>query len=131
MELNKIHENSGSFQRERAFELLKLVEEAHGRYAKSLKSEGNVDQKISINNCIKKDEKSECYSEYKNITQSPYEVLSNLVFTQISWFSLRTFFKKKLLFGFIARNIDTSDIYVAFRGTENVGEWISNVKLIQ
>lgn len=131
MELNKIPENFGTFQRERAFELLKLVEEAHERYAKSLEGEGNVAQTISINNCIKKDGKSECYSEYKNITQSPYEVLSNLVFTQIDWLSLKTFFKRKLIFGFVARKIDTSDIYVVFRGTASLGEWISNVKFIQ
>lgn len=131
MELDKIPQDFGNFQRKRAFELLKLVEIAHERYNESLKLEGNIAQKIYIDNCIKKAKKSECYSEYKDITQSPYEVITNLVFTQIDWCSLKTFFKKKLLFGFIARKIDTSDIYVVFRGTANLGEWISNVKFIQ
>lgn len=131
MELNKIQENYGNFQRDRAFELLKLVEKAHERYTKSFAGKGNVEQKISINNCINNHGKSECYSEYNDITQSPYEILDNLVFIQINWLSIKTLFKRKLLFGFIARNIKTSDIYVVFRGTESVGEWISNVKFIQ
>ena len=132
MELNKIHENFGNFQRERAFELLKLVEQAHDRYNESLKAKGEGDvNPISIDNCIEKDGKSECYSEYKDITKSPYKVLSNLVFTQIDWLSIKTLFKRKLLFGFVVRNIDTSDIYVVFRGTASLGEWISNVKFIQ
>ncbi len=131
MELNKIHENSGSFQRARAFELLKLVEKAHRRYTKSLEGKGDVEREIRINNCIDNNGKNPCYSEYKDITQSPYEVLGNLIFTQINWLSIKTLFKRKLLFGFIARNLNTSDIYVVFRGTESVGEWISNVKFIQ
>ena len=131
MELNKIHEDFGNFQRKRAFELLKLVEQAHKRYDESLKAKGENDVPIHINNCIEKDGKSECYPEYKDITKSPYKVLSNLVFTQIDWLSIKTLFKRKLFFGFVVRNIDTSDIYVVFRGTASLGEWISNVKLIQ
>lgn len=95
MELNKIHENFGNFQRKRAFELLKLIEQAHKRYDESLKAKGESDvNSIYIHNCIERDGKSECYSEYKDITKSPYKVLSNLVFTQINWFSIKTFFKK-------------------------------------
>jgi hypothetical protein len=131
VELDRIPPNFGDFRRDRAFELLKLVEEAHKRFDRSLIDQSNVAPIISIDNCIETNNKSECYSEYKDITRSQYEMLDNLVFTQINWLSLKTYFKKKLLFGFIARKIDTSDIYVVFRGTVSLGEWISNFKFIQ
>lgn len=67
MELDKIPQNCGDFKCDRAFEVLKLVEQARERYNQSLKGEANVAQKIIINNCIKKHQESNCYAEYNNI----------------------------------------------------------------
>lgn len=130
MQLDKIVRSVCNLQLERAFELLKLIDVAHERYDISRKGKAQLESIIHLNHCTNKDQKT-CYSRYKNITEAPYDVLANLVFTQIDWFSIQTGFKKKLLFGFIVRKQGTSDIYVVFRGTASLGEWISNFKFIQ
>lgn len=109
--LDKVPQNLGAFQRDRALELLKLVRVAHDRYDASRRGEAKIDSVIQ--------------------TSGVYDVLANLAFTQIQWWSVGTGFKKELLFGFIARQRGTSDLYVVFRGTSSVGEWISNFKFIQ
>lgn len=130
MQLDKITQSVSNFQLERAFELLKLVEIAHRRFDTSRQGENKLESIIHLDRCI--DEKQgHYYPQYKSITESPYDVIANLVFTQIQWLSPQTGFKKKLLFGFIARKHGTSDIYVVFRGTATLGEWISNLKFIQ
>jgi triacylglycerol lipase len=39
--------------------------------------------------------------------------------------------KKSEKFGFVARRIDTGDFYVAFRGTQTLGDWLANVDFLQ
>lgn len=149
---SKILGQIGNFQHARAFELLKLVEEAHKRYndlypgKKSHKRmfdhvtpaseawitkewETDCSQKIQLDYCANRAP----YSGYTEITDTPYEVLCHLVFTQTVWSitDLKNGFKRKNLFGFIARKLGTDDLYVVFRGTANLGEWISNTKFIQ
>jgi triacylglycerol lipase len=34
-------------------------------------------------------------------------------------------------FGFVARRTDTGDVYVVFRGTQTIGDWLANVDFIQ
>jgi triacylglycerol lipase len=34
-------------------------------------------------------------------------------------------------FGFVARRADTGDLYVAFRGTQTIGDWLANVDFAQ
>lgn len=141
-----------NFKHDRAFELLKLTEEAHRRYDDlypRLKKEKrkfdhitpankewlNGKWKIDFDDLIKTDNAigKVSYEEYKDITSLPYQVLAHLVFTQTVWSitDIRNRFKRENLFGFIAKHSETSDLYVVFRGTSNLGEWISNVKLIQ
>jgi len=126
------------FKRDRAFELLKLTEEAHRRYDDlypRLKKEKrkfdhitpatkewlNGKWEINFDDLIKIDHAvgETSYVEYKDITSSPYKVLAHLVFTQTVWSAtdLRNGFKRKNLFGFIAKHSITSDLYVVFRGT--------------
>jgi triacylglycerol lipase len=46
-------------------------------------------------------------------------------------FSARLPFHETESFGFVARRSDTGDIYVAFRGTESVDDWLINVEIRQ
>jgi triacylglycerol lipase len=34
-------------------------------------------------------------------------------------------------FGFVARRTDTGDVYVVFRGTQTIGDWLANVDFVQ
>jgi triacylglycerol lipase len=34
-------------------------------------------------------------------------------------------------FGFVARRTDTGDVYVAFRGTQTIGDWLANADFLQ
>ncbi len=158
--LNRTVAEIHGFKRDRAFELLKLIQEAHFRYndlypsskrdkatrkrnfkkefdhmtpaSKKWSSGGwetDFDHPVKVDHFIGDTPQP----AYKEITSSPYQVLAHLIFTQTVWSAtdLKNGFKRKNLFGFIARHQETSDIYVVFRGTSNPGEWISNVKLIQ
>jgi triacylglycerol lipase len=143
-----------NFQSDRALELLTLVEEAHKRYdaiyplinpetkRRNLKTtfdyktlapqnwawEKDLNQNVKISYWAAKN-----VGDLPEIVQSNYQVFTYLIFTQTVWSmtDLKNGFKRKNLFGFIAKNLETSDLYVVFRGTSNLGEWISNVKLIQ
>lgn len=52
---------------------------------------------------------------------SPYEV--------VSAFSARLPFHDTETFGFVARRTDTSNVYVVFRGTESLDDWLTNIEL--
>jgi len=34
-------------------------------------------------------------------------------------------------FGFVARRTDTGDVYVVFRGTQTIGDWLANLDFVQ
>jgi len=152
--LDQILRDMKIFDRDRALELLTLVEEAHKRYnvispsidpttkrqkdktmfdyktlfPKKWDWEKDLSQNIQINYLAATD-----VSGSPNVVRSNYQVFAHLVFTQTVWSAtdIRNGFKRKNLFGFIAKNLETFDIYIVFRGTSNLGEWISNIKLVQ
>lgn len=152
--LARILQGMNDFQGDRALELLTLVEEAHKRYdaiyppinpetkhgnpkttfdyktlaSKNWAWEKDLNQNVQISYPVAKN-----IGDSPEIVHSTYQVFAHLVFTQTIWSmtDLKNGFKRKNLFGFIAKNLETSDLYIVFRGTSNLGEWISNVKLIQ
>ncbi len=148
--LSQIVQNIENFRLDRALELLTLVQEAHKRYdviyppkakrrnprttfdyrtpaPKDWSWEKDLGQNIEISYLVVKND------ALPKAVHSTYQVCAHLVFTQTVWSltDLKNGFKRKNLFGFVAKNLETSDLYVVFRGTVNLGEWISNVKLIQ
>lgn len=142
LSLSQIVQDIEDFQLDRALELLTLIEEAHKRYnaiypQKSLATksrDAKFDYKTpALKNWDWETDRQDIEISYpatrnKNapseLIHSSYQVCAHLVFTQTVWSmtDLKNSFKRKNLFGFIARNLEISDLYVVFRGTSNLGE---------
>jgi triacylglycerol lipase len=137
----------GGFNHKRASELLQLIDEAHKRYndiyppskarwweiwnrSKRKLRKKEFDHKTTAHNGWRWQDAIEPSIV---INGQEFEVLpeSNLIFTQLIWYLPHKRFKREVPFGFIARCKDTSDICIVFRGTMNLGEWISNFKILQ
>lgn len=137
----------GRFEQSLASELIQLVDEAHKRYDDVYPSQKlgkwwefwkwsqQRPQKMFDHTTSAPREwswQTETEPSFE-INGSKFIVLSesNLIFTQLIWYLPFSGFKRKVPFGFVAKCIKTSDIYIVFRGTMNLGEWISNFKVFQ
>lgn len=125
----------GGFNQQLALELLQLVDEAHKRY-NDVYPTNKRDNRCLFNHKTPAPENWKWQTDTKPtiiINGHQYNILpnSNLILTQLIWYLLGNCFKREVPFGFIAERKDTSDIYVVFRGTMNLSEWISNFKLLQ
>lgn len=137
----------GEFSDKRASELLQLIDEAHKRYSdiyppsktrwwqfwnwsRRRLQKRKFDHQTKANNDWRWQDETEPSIV---INDQEFNVLpkSNLIFTQLIWYLPHKRFKREVPFGFIAESKETSDIYIVFRGTMNLGEWISNFKILQ
>lgn len=115
----KIPKDFGNFDRQIALELINLTQEAYKQFERYTEA-----QKYKI--------KEVNYNWEKDLTPidcngKKYEILENLASTQNYVLGK----PKRVPFGFIAKEKNTQNIYIIFRGTITPKEWINNLKVMQ
>ncbi|BAZ12571.1 lipase class 3 [Calothrix sp. NIES-4071] len=111
MNTNLIPNNFNNFDHDRALEMLYLIQQAHHQFAQAQQQPTFLwEQDLTA----------------INVNGKKYKILANFGFAHYLFLK-----RKRVPFGFIAQRQDTQDIYVVFRGTANLAEWISNFKFVQ